>query len=144
MKRFLLSSPNVKGNIEVLYDQKQLLFRLDFKSVILTREQLKFVKNRVPVMEENIYEAFKETSLHVNEVPFEVTFEDFKREYPYKRNTHLAAVYWPRLSSSQQYQALVGAIEYRGYCERNKKWYNPQIPETWLKKQEFLNDWKSM
>jgi len=144
MRRYIITSPKFKGKVEALYDLKQILFRIDFAAAELNKEQVSYLKGRIPVMMDNILAAFENTPLLVTEADFEVTFEDFKREYPYKRNTHLAEAYWPRLTSSQQYQAFTAAIDYRAYCEKNKSWYKPQIAETWLKKQEYRNEWKTL
>ncbi|MDP1812360.1 MAG: hypothetical protein Q8K66_13240 [Sediminibacterium sp.] len=144
MRRFVITSSKFKGQVEALYNLKQLLFRVDFNAAELTKEGIAYIKHRIPVHEENIYDAFKETGITAIEADFEVSFDDFKREYPYKRNTHLAEAYWPRLTSSQQYQAFIAAIDYRAHCAKNKSWYKPMIAETWLKKEEYRNDWKNM
>lgn len=121
------------------------LCRIDYtKASGLNPAQIKLYKDRITIKSENIYSAFEGTGVQVEEVDFEVTFQDFIREYPYKRNTHLAESYWPRLTSSEQYQAFCAAIDYRKYCERNKGWYNPKIAETWLKKAEFKNKWRDL
>ena len=145
MKRYLLTSPTFKGHIEALYDSVGILCRLDWtKATGLVPGSVHNYKLRIPVQAENIYEAFKETGVRVEEAEFEVTFEDFIREYPYKRNTHLASAYWPKLSASAQYMAFCAAIEYRKYCERNSSWYRAMICETWLKKEEYKNDWRNL
>ena len=115
MRRFLVTSQKFKGKVEALYDLKQILFRIDFAAAELTKEQISYLKGRIPVIMDNMHPAFENTGLIITEADFEVTFQDFKREYPYKRNTHLAEAYWPRLTSSQQYQAFIAAIYYRAY-----------------------------
>lgn len=145
MKRFKITNHTFKGHIDVIYDFSGILCRIDWtKSTGLTPALIKAYKDRIPIKSENAYAAFEGTGVQVDEVDFEVSFQDFIREYPYKRNTHLAEAYWPRLTSAEQYQAFCAAIEYRKYCERNKSWYNPKIAETWLKKAEFKNDWRNL
>lgn len=145
MKRYLLKSQGIKGHVEVIYNMSGVLHRLDFANATASRDQIKNYKFAIPVMAENIYEQFKEKGVHVEEAEFEVTFQDFMREYGYKRNTHLAAKVFPLLTSGEQYKAFVEAIEYRKYCERNASWgYKPMLPEKWLKTKQFLNEWSKL
>ena len=79
----------------------------------------------------------------VIEADFEISLEDFKREYPYSRNYHLLTDRWKKLTKTEQVEAYYAAIEYRKYCKRTM-WYNPMIADTWLSKKEFKNDWRKM
>ncbi len=145
MQRFLITSPTFKGHIEALYDSNGRIFRMDFgKASDLSDEQLRGYKIRIPVIYDHMEEAFKDTKVKWEAADMEVTFQDFMREYPYKRNTHLAEAYWPTMTSSQQYQAFVAAITYRKYCERKKGWYTPMIPVKWLKTGEYKNNWSEL
>jgi hypothetical protein len=146
MKRFTITNQTFKGHIEAIYDFSGHLCRVDFtKASGLTPNMIKVYKDRISILSENAYLAFEGTPAIVTELDFEVTFQDFMREYPYKRNTHLAEAYWPKLTSAEQYQCYCAAMEYRKYCERNKSWYKtPKIAEAWLKNKEFKNDWKSL
>lgn len=145
MRRFKLSHANITGWVEAWYDLQGKLVRIDYANANnISTDVQRTYKNLIPVLVDNIQAAFEKTPVVITEADFEVLFEDFRREYPYKRNTHLAEAYWPKLSSSEQFRAFCAAIEYRKYCSRNSKWYKPQIAETWLKKKEYLNDWKSL
>lgn len=143
MRRFILKTQKFKGHIEVLYNQEGQLRKLDFANVELSDEAIKWFKMRTAVKVENIMTGYEGTGVMVEESDFEVTFEDFLREYPYKRNTHLARAFWTKMTSSQQYQAFIGAIEYRKYCEKNT-WMNKKIADEWLKKQQYLNKWNEL
>lgn len=143
MKRFTLTSPNIKGHIELIYNNNGILQRIDFAGATLDPKQTHNYKLRISVQAGNLYEAFKETGVIVEEKEFEVTFQDFRREYPYKRNTHLAEAHWPKMTSGNQYKAFVAAIEYRKYCERNE-WYKPMIPDKWLKTEQYKNNWREL
>jgi hypothetical protein len=143
MQRYILTSPATKGKVEAIYNSSGILHRIDFAGADLTKEQVYGYKNRIPVLSLNIYEAFQSTNVIVAEAEFEVSFEDFKREYPYKRNTHLAQKFWPKMTSGQQYKAFCAAVAYRKFLEKNT-WQSPKLPEKWLKDEEYLNDWNSL
>lgn len=145
MRRFLLTvKSRFKGAIEAHYDVNGQLMKIDFsRCQAIEPDAIRWFKNAIAVRVENIEKPFEGTTVTLAEADFEVSFEDFKREYPYKRNTHLAAAYWPRLTSAQQYSAFLGAMEYRKYLERTT-WQKPMIPDKWLKQEQFKNDWKAL
>jgi hypothetical protein len=143
MRKFAITSPKFKGKVEAMYNLDGQLSKIDFSAAELNEDGVKWLKHRISASLEGIFDCFKDTGLSVQEEDFEVTFEDFWREYPYKRNKHLASDYWLKMTTSQQYTAFMAAIEYRKYCDRNK-WYNAMIADTWLKKGQFKNDWKNL
>lgn len=144
MRRFLFTVPHkFKGAIEAHYNTGGQLIKIDFTGVQLTPEAVKFFKSAIPVMVDNIESNFDGKGVTVEETEFIVTYDDFYREYPYKRNSHLAQAHWPKLTSNQQYLAFIQAIEYRNYCSRNT-WYKPQIADKWLKTEQFKNNWKEL
>ncbi|MBS1641567.1 MAG: hypothetical protein JSR11_03730 [Bacteroidetes bacterium] len=148
MRRFKLTSTgNFKGYAEALYDINGIIWRINFANCSdISKDALKWFKTAIPVCVENMEANFKNTpAVKVEEVDFEVTFDDFKREYPYKRNTHLAEAYWPKLTSSKQYSAFIAAITYRKYLAKpNNKWQTPMLPEKFLKEEQWRNDWKAL
>ncbi len=145
MRRFLLTSKKFNGKVEAIYDSEGTLAKIDFTACAITLEGKKWIKNNMPILAENIYTNFTESSLVVAEVEFEVTFSDFKKPYPRKQNMHLAEKYWHKLTSSEQYQAFISAFEYRKYCERLKLANNfIKLPEGYLRDKLWLNDWKNI
>mgnify|MGYP006879913062 FL=1 len=102
------------------------------------------IKNRIPYCSDQLAHRFAGTSAIIVEADIEVTFAMFWHDYPNKRNRHLAADYWLKMSKTQQVQAYVAVKEYRRYCDRNKHWYNPRIADVWLKKKEYLNEWNAL
>lgn len=140
MRRFLITSTKFTGTAEVIYNEGRLT-GIDMRSTEMADATIADFKRAIPVRIENLQQAFGAGSVIV-ESDYELTFEEFMHQYPYKRNTHLAREYWPKMNKADQVKAYFAAIEYRKYCERNK-WYNAKICETWLKKKEWLNDWKN-
>lgn len=143
MRRFVFTSSGFKGSVESMYNSNGRLIKIDFSAAILTDKAVSWFKQRMPVIIDNIEAAFEGTNCTVKEEDIQVSFEDFWRVYPHKRNRHLAEAYWPKMTTNQQYRAFVSATEYRQYLERNK-WLSPKIADTWLKQKEYMNDFKTL
>jgi hypothetical protein len=145
MKLYLISnSKRYTGAVHVVYDTAGKLAKIDFTNTNLA---LGDVEKMLPLFSGHVSEVqakFKNADTVIVEGDFEVSFEDFMREYPYKRNTHKARELWPRLKKEEQVQAFLAATAYRKYCDRENKWYKPKIAEAWLRGKEFLNDWKTL
>lgn len=143
MRRFLLNIPNHKTAIELLYNSDGLLLRLNFNGLALSVEQVTWVKGRTPARVEDIEAAFSVKNIDVREADLEITFDDFMREYPLKKNTHLARKYWPKMSSPKQMQAFYGAVDYRAFLAKPINNYrSPMLPDKWLRDEMYLNNWK--
>lgn len=127
----------------MVYDEKGRLCELNFVQTNMTTEQRHYFKLRVASCVDNIAAKF-DSAYTIVEADYEVSLEDFTREYPYKRNTHLLPGIWQKMTKTEQLQAWMGAKDYRKYCERNADWYKPKIAAAWLKNKEYLNDWKKL
>lgn len=143
MRKFVITSKRFKGKVEALYNLDTKLVRIEFGAVELNDDGINWLKHRIPASQEELHDRFKETGIDVTEEDIEVTFEEFWREYPYKRNRHIASDQWLKLTTREQYAAFIGAIEYRKFLER-KQWQNPMIADAWLKKAQYRNDWKNL
>jgi len=142
MRRFIVTSPKFKGEAELIYKADGLLQVIDCSKCNMDAQQIFFFKKACPLTVMQIENGGHElpNTVTIIERDFEVTFEMFWKEYPYKRNRHLAEDIWHKLKKSDQIAAWQGAIAYAGYCNRNK-WYNAKIANLWLTKKEYLNDW---
>ena len=143
MRRFVFTSNGFSGSFEAMYDNNGRLLKIDFSNATITEKAISWFKTRMPVIIDNLEAAFDGVNCKYKEEDIEVSFEDFWRVYPHKRNRHLAEAYWHKMTSNEQYLAFVAAIDYRKYCELNT-WYNAKIAESWLKTKEFKNNWKKM
>lgn len=144
MKRFVITSPRFPGTAEIWYSFDGLLCFIDMNDCVMNYQQVKYLLENISPDYETAKGLAAGTALTMTEVPFIITLDDFKREYPYSRNYHLLDPYWPTISKRNQVLAYFRAIQYRKYCERNAHWYKPKIAYSWLSKQEFLNDWRKM
>ncbi|HRO70897.1 MAG TPA: hypothetical protein PK951_10970 [Chitinophagaceae bacterium] len=143
MRRFLITSAAFTGEVEAVYDGSARLIRFDVSKTNMPPDLINRFKSRVPAHIDEMAVAWAGTKAVVVEADFEVSLEDFKREYPYSRNYHLLDARWKKLSKTEQVEAYYGAIDYRKYCTRND-WYMPKIADSWLANKEFKNDWKKM
>jgi hypothetical protein len=145
MRRFLIKSNRFDGTAELNYNDSETLCLIDCTKTNMNAETVYAFKKAVPVTIAILLEnkAFA-AGTHIIESDFEISQSDFEREYPYSRNYHLLDDLWPKIKKADQVKAYFSAIEYRKYCDRNKDWYKPRIAEAWLKKREYLNDWRKM
>lgn len=145
MRRFLLTSERFTGIAEVYYDFDGLLCHLNLVDCCMSYTQIKFLLQNLSPDVQQFEGMLTGTNIKIEEKPFELSLDDFKREYPYSRNYHLLTSLWPKLNRKTQVVAYFAAIQYRKYCERNN--IKPpfiRIAATWLAKEEYKNDWRKM
>ncbi len=143
MRRFLITAPSYTGEAEIMFDESGRLVRIDVMKTDMQPPVINPFKAMIPADVASLNDALAAKKVTVVEVDFEISLDDFKREYPYSRNYHLLTTRWGKLTKTEQVQAYYAAIEYRKYCKRND-WYKPKIADSWLANKEFLNDWKKM
>ena len=144
MRRFVITSPSWDGEAEIVYDAGGRLIRLSVEETDMEALVIEQFKKRVGATIDKVGAIVEGTNATLVEADFNITLDDFKREYPYSRNYHLLDGIWPRLKKSVQVQCYYGAIEYRKWCERQFKNYKPMIAATWINNKEYLNNWKKL
>lgn len=144
MRRFLLTSEKFTGTAEVWYDFEGLLCHLNLTDCCMNYTQIKYLLQNLSPDVTTFHGMLTGTNIKIEEKPFELTLEDFKREYPNSRNYHLLNDIWPKTGIKVQTKAYFAAIQYRKYCERNAHWYTPKIAAFWFSKKEYLNDWRTV
>ncbi len=142
MKRFLITSEKFTGIAELIYNGAGQLACIDMRQTLMDQDIMGHFKRSVPVLLADLASSFK-AGTTVVEAEFEISLDDFKREYPYSRNYHLLQKRWEKMNKSEQVEAYYAAIDYRRYCQRND-WYKPKIADSWLASREYKNDWKKM
>lgn len=144
MNRYLLTSPKFTGSIELVYLDESIV-RVDFLDSSADDRQKRYIFQHIPLTEASLAQLVEAVpGLVCVAADYEITLEDFKREYPYSRNTHLLPPLWEKLKASERVLIWMKAREYRKYCERNANWYKPKIAAKWIKDKEYLNDWKNL
>lgn len=144
MKKYIITSPAFKGHAEVWYNFEGMLSIINLNYCVMDFKQIKYLLHNLSPELSTVMSIKTGTSLQITEEPFEITADDFKREYPYSRNYHLVDAFWASMSKKHQALAYFAAIQYRKYCRKNESWYKPKIAYSWLHKREYLNDWRKM
>lgn len=146
MKLYLISNAKVfTGAVHAIYDAGGIIIKVDFSHCSMSSINKRQMLKAIPANEELLPEAFQSADTMIVQGDFEISFDDFMREYPYKRNTHLARAYWPKMKKEQQAQAFVAATEYRKFLSKEaNSWQKPMISDKWLKTEQYLNDWKTL
>jgi hypothetical protein len=145
MKRYLLTSPDFNGEIEVVYRNGRFV-RLDFMEVDLSDKQTEWLLRNVPPLEAHLQDMVAITKKMVLvEREYQISLDDFKRAYPYKRNSHLLPPIWDKMTKTDQVLAELGARKYRQFVQRQHAKgfteYTPMLATRFLKEQQWLNDW---
>ena len=145
MRRFLITSPAYSGEAELVYDDSGRLIRMDVLKTNMTTDMVRRFKEKIAAHVDKLAASFKDTKDVVVEADFEISLDDFKREYPYSRNYHLLQKRWDKMRKTDQVEAYYAAIEYRKYCQRNSV-VAPfiKIADSWLHTREYKNDWRKM
>jgi hypothetical protein len=153
MRQFLITAAAFNGQARLIYDDDGILITVDSSETDMPPDARKWLFKHVPIYELGNADSAdislndfkgKLKQAQIIESDFEVSLDDFTRQYPYKRNSHLIPDIWKKMSTSDQVKAVFAAKEYRKYCDRNKQWYKSKIAATWLKDKEYLNDWKNL
>lgn len=143
MRRFLITSPSITGEAELVYNEFGILVKIDCTGCKMIAATMQAFKAKIATRVDELQASLIGTTATCVEVEFEATFEMFWKEYPYKRNRHLAEAYWPKMNKTDQVTALMAASAYAKYCKKNG-WYNAKIADTWLKTKEYLNEWNKL
>lgn len=146
MIKFLITSTinTYTGSVVIIYMHNTLV-RIDTQDCEMKPKHRQWFYRNVPLAIHDLIPWFETTSnLTLIQEDYEVSLDDFNREYPYKRNTHLLPDIWKKMPKADQIKAVQAAKAYRYYCQKNDNWYKPKIAAAWLKAKEYLNDWKKM
>jgi hypothetical protein len=145
MRRFILTSSKFNGQIELVYSGLRLesIRFNDCNLDVATMQKFLIIISSSITVEAMTNQMRQYNHMVVVEADFEVSLDDFKREYPYSRNYHLLAKRWDKMNKTEQVEAYYAAIEYRKYCNRTE-WYKAKIADSWLANKEYKNDWRKM
>jgi hypothetical protein len=90
-------------------------------------------------------EAFKKDlvfdKISMVEEKVEITFDMFYEPYPNKRNRDRAEKYWNSMTKTDKINAYMGVFKFKNYCAK-EGWYNPPLPERYLKDAYWNDNYK--
>jgi hypothetical protein len=137
MKKFLISSKNYSGQIEVLYDV--CLQDVSFVNANATASQIYGFKKSLPVLYTEFSEFVKKYNLVAVESTYDVPFEDFWNKYQKKVNRARCTPLWEKMTAAERVAAVNFVGKYKGICERTGR--GVLDPENYLKRKTWENEY---
>lgn len=141
MKKYLITSPKFAGTAELLYSNTSVLQKIDCQATDMIPEQIQKFKQMVPVLEGNIPELAKSTSLTIVSEDYVITYEQFWNAYDNKVNNKRALALWDKLSHVDKVAAFVGIKIYNRHLQKNP-WKTKADPDTYLRNRSWENNYK--
>lgn len=145
MRKFLLTSTKFTGTAELVYNDEGLLRVLDFLQTSVTTEQFfLYLKMPPPLTIEHLKNGVGITStMTVVEAEYEISFEEFWKAYPHKRQRFLVEPVWNKLNTSERVKAFFSLPSLAAYKKKNP-WYNIMLADRYLKEKHYETDWKNL
>lgn len=146
MKRFLITSPKFNGEAEVHYNERGTLSCIDLRNTDMDEMTVAHFKHATPATLTRLLSpgpacSFSHETVIV-EAEFEVTFELFYKDYPYKRNAYKVRAQFEKMNKSDKVKAFYSLHEYKKFLSRTGCF--AMIGDRYLKDKEFETDWKKV
>ena len=141
MRRFIITSPNFNGTVEIDYDGNGLLCNINMLNSSLGPQARLVMKATIPVVVSAIEEAFSTTKATVIETDYAVTFDMFWDAYDKKINRKRCEPIWAKLTKLQQVQATLKISSYNKFLKATG-YRTKADPETYLRAEMWENEWK--
>lgn len=141
MRRFLISSQNFTGQVELVYDERDQLVTVDFVNAMLSQSQTEMFIRVIPSGVDKLGEALgRYPQLTIVEGSFVVTFDAFWTRYNKKINRIRSYNLWQKLSAVDQVKAYYGIGRYEKYLKK-EAWRSKADPETYLRNKYWENEY---
>ena len=141
MRRFLLAAPGYTGDAELIYNETGKLIRIDISKTNMAAGVMEEFKQRAPVNVADLDKAFEGVKLTMQEVGFEISFEQFWKKYDKKINKVRCVALWNKLSAGDRLKAYLGIDKYNAYL-RKEGWRTKLDPENYLRNRAWENEYK--
>ena len=142
MNRFLVTSEKFTGTVELLFNEKGTLCKIDMTQAALNEDAVVAFKRAAP---HNLHTLMKnewcgkETT--VIQGDFVVSFEMFWTDYRNKINKKRCIPLWEKLSKPKQVAAYYGISRYDKFLHKNS-WRTKADPENYLRNEMWENEYK--
>ena len=143
MRLFKITSPNWKGEVELVYNEAGKLVRMSFEGCEIERHEAVVEKFKlvVPVKVDLLEAAFASTSAVVVEAGFSVSFDMFWDKYNLKLNRIRCEKLWDKLSKTDQVKAFYRIDAYDKYL-KGKDWLSKLNPDSYLRDKRWNDEYK--
>lgn len=141
MNKYTITSQKFTGQIDLMFDDKGTVCKLDLTCADLDATQLTYFVNHMPIYEGNLEKAFKGSNVVIVSEKYHITFDDFWNAYDQKHNRKRAEQIWNKLTKSDQVQAYCGLKSYDRHLKINS-WKSKADPDTYLRNRMWENNYK--
>jgi hypothetical protein len=142
MKKFICTAKTFVGEVHILYASNNQLLLIDFQQATLAPRQIEYLKVKCPaVYDDTFVAAFGNAPLEFVAEGYKVSFEMFWERYAHKVNKKRCMQLWDKLSEANKVKAFAGLNPYLRHLQYNT-WKNKADPETYLRNQYWLNEYK--
>jgi hypothetical protein len=144
MRKFLLTGNKFTGAAELIFNELEVLHRIDLINTNMNRSQVHAIKSIVPVTILDLQkEDWMPPGLLIVEEGFVVTFEQFYDSYPLKRNRFKVEKVWCKMDKTEQVKAYFNLPLYKKYLTK-EAWQKPMIADRFLRDKEYLTEWNKL
>lgn len=142
MRRFLITSPKFTGLAEAWYNDAGTLCKVDLTQAEMDEQiTIHFIQS-ISTTIANIGRKFsKETA--IVETDYEISFEQFWKDYPLHRNRYKVEKVWNSISKANQVKAFHSLSSYKKYLSR-QQWQSAMIGDRYLRDREFETEWNKI
>lgn len=141
MAKFIITSPQFTGEIELVYNDDGYLIKYDNRSE-MDRTQIDYLLCRFPVHSALLQSLFSKSKSLVTEVSEDLSFDLFWNKYSYKiGNKKRCEKLWELLTDKEKHDCLAAIRKYDTYLSQRPK-MDKAYPETFLNQKRWENDYR--
>lgn len=141
MRKYIITSPNFTGQVEILFDENGLLQTVDFRQCSIKHPAaIETFKSTIPATIKQLEDAFKGTKATIIEADYEVSFDDFWEKYNKKINKKRCLPLWAKLTKAKQIKAIAGITRYDRFLQQTTR--GKLDPENYLRNEAWENEWR--
>lgn len=137
MKKYIVISEKLEGNISFGYTENGFLCFFEVNAPNLTDDHIKWILDRIESAYylERLQHWAKANGWKIEEVQIDMSFTAWYNYFNMKRNKIEAEKLYKVYEADGQLPAIwANTRAYLRYCARNAKWYNKMYPDTYLRK----------
>jgi hypothetical protein len=136
MVKYVLTSPMFEGDVTFIFSENGYI-NTYINSALLTEDQQTFLISNFPFKLDELNKLIsKSKSLHLREVPLELTFTMFWDKYNYKSDKYLAEKIWNKMSKKEQLEAYEYIPFYHSEIARTGA--SKKYPKTYLNQKPWI------
>lgn len=139
MRRFLITSQKFGGQAEVIYNDADVLCKIDCIDTDMNAVTIRHFKAAVGADIASIGVLLP--NCVIVEADYEVSFEMFWKKYNKKINKSRCTLLWNKMNKTMQVQAFFGIDAYDKYLKK-ESWRSKADPETYLRNRYWENEYK--